>query len=252
MLKHPLTRGLDIDNPQTTALRRKIINSKPFLKCIYMEWYQLIAAATGTGDDYPVLEIGSGAGFLQEHVAGAITSDVLPVPGLDVVMDGCQLPLLSDSLDGVVMVNVFHHISDVMAFMKEAARCTRIGGKMVMIEPWVTPWSNFVYRNFHHEPCNPSAVEWMIPEGGPLSVANSALPWIVFERDRGKLKEEVPEWELQQVNPFMPFRYLLSGGIARRSLMPYILYPFWEWMEKMLSPWNKYLGMFALIELKRC
>jgi hypothetical protein len=37
-LSHPLTRGLDIDNPQTTELRRQIIRSKPFLAILKIIW----------------------------------------------------------------------------------------------------------------------------------------------------------------------------------------------------------------------
>ena len=40
LLAHPLTRGLDIDDPMVTLLRKKIIQSKPFLKNIYKEWYE--------------------------------------------------------------------------------------------------------------------------------------------------------------------------------------------------------------------
>jgi hypothetical protein len=44
-LAHPLTRGLDIDDPRTTRLRQKIIQEKDFLRRIYQEWYREIAAA---------------------------------------------------------------------------------------------------------------------------------------------------------------------------------------------------------------
>ena len=33
-LTHPLTRGLDIDDPRTTELRRRVILEKPFLRLI--------------------------------------------------------------------------------------------------------------------------------------------------------------------------------------------------------------------------
>jgi hypothetical protein len=42
-LEHPLTRGLPIDSPETTVLRRRVIDSKPFLRRIYAEWYAAIA-----------------------------------------------------------------------------------------------------------------------------------------------------------------------------------------------------------------
>ena len=65
ILAHPLTRGMDIDDPRTTELRLQIVRSKRFLRKIYEEWYRDIVAALPPCDG-PVLELGSGAGFLGE------------------------------------------------------------------------------------------------------------------------------------------------------------------------------------------
>jgi len=50
-LAHPLTASLADDDPKTTELRKQIIQSKPFLKAIYEEWYERLAAEVprGTG-----------------------------------------------------------------------------------------------------------------------------------------------------------------------------------------------------------
>jgi hypothetical protein len=37
-LAHPLTRGMDPDDPATTRLRKQIVEAKPFLHKIYLEW----------------------------------------------------------------------------------------------------------------------------------------------------------------------------------------------------------------------
>ena len=66
-LAHPLTRGLDIDDPRTTELRRSIIRYKKFLRRIYEEWYTALAGALPEVQG-PVLELGSGAGFLREYI----------------------------------------------------------------------------------------------------------------------------------------------------------------------------------------
>jgi hypothetical protein len=60
-LAEPLTRGLDLDDPRTTALRRDILQRKPFLRRIYDEWYRHIAAAGRLGQ--VMLELGSQGGF---------------------------------------------------------------------------------------------------------------------------------------------------------------------------------------------
>jgi SAM-dependent methyltransferase len=249
-LAHPLTRGLCIDDPRTTQLRRQIIQKKSFLRQIYQEWYMAIAAAlpAHTG---PVLELGAGAGFLDNFIPGLITAEVFYCEGVRVVLDGQRLPFADGILLGVVMTNVLHHIPRPRRFFAEAARCVQPGGVMVMIEPWVTHWSRLVYPRLHHEPFHPEATEWEFASCGPLSGANSALPWIVLKRDRDQFEREYPEWEIEAVRPCMPFRYLVSGGVSMRSLMPAWSFKAWRWLETVFQPWMDDWAMFACIQLRR-
>ena len=250
LLAHPDTRGLDLDDPRTTALRLAIIQGKPFLRQLYCEWYAEICDALPSGEG-PVLELGSGAGFLGESIPGLITSDVFRIPNLSVVLDGRALPFRKASLRGITMTEVFHHIPDVETFLAEATRCVRPGGVMVMIEPWVTPWARFIWGRLHHEPFLPDAEEWTIPPSGPLSGANGALPWIVFERDRELFQERFPEWEISMIRKNLPLRYLLSGGVSMRSLMPGWSFSAWRTFENLFGGWMDRVGTFATIVLKK-
>lgn len=250
LLQHPLTRGLDIDDPQTTMLRRAIIAEKPFLRQVYAEWYAGIAAELPMVPG-PVLELGSGAGFLGAVVPGLIATDIFPCPNLDAVADGHGLPVADGSLRAIVMTNVFHHLAQPRRFLAEAARCVRPGGALVMVEPWVTPWSRLIYTRLHHEPFAPELATWEFPSSGPLSGANGALPWIVFQRDRARLAAEFPAWKLRSVDTMMPFRYLLSGGVSLRALMPGWSFGLWSGVERVLEPWMGRLAMFARVVLVR-
>jgi SAM-dependent methyltransferase len=250
LLAHPTTRGLDIDSPATTALRREIVREKGFLRRLYEEWYgcirEALPAAPGT-----VVELGSGAGFMAEHIDGLVTSEVFATPGAQLVLDGARLPFASDSLRAIVMTDVFHHIAAPRAFLAEAHRALRPGGRVVMIEPWVTGWSRFVYRRFHHEPFEPGAAAWEFPSTGPLSGANGALPWIVFQRDRAVLEREFPALRVLEVRPLMPMAYLWSGGVGMRSLLPGIAYRPWRALERALPPLERRAAMFALVVVER-
>ena len=249
-LAEPLTRGLDIDDPHTTDLRRTILQRKKFLRQIYDEWYRLIAAAVPEGAA-PVLELGSGAGFIKEYVARVITSDVFPCPGVDRVVDAQQLDFAPASLRAIVMIDVLHHLPQVRQFFRSATRCVQPGGTIVMIEPWITTWSKFVYTRLHHEAFDVAAGAWEFPPAGPLSGANGALPWIVFRRDRAQFERECPEWSIRSVAPMMPLRYLLSGGMSLRSLVPGWTFGLWRRAEHVFRPWMDHLAMFALIVLSR-
>jgi SAM-dependent methyltransferase len=246
----PCTRGRDVNDPATTLLHAELVRSKGFLRAIYDEWYRSIARTLPEGAG-ALLELGSGPGFLKRYVPDVIASDLFPFPGVSLVADACRLPLVPGSLRGLIMTNVLHHLSQPRHFLEEATRCLRPGGVLVMVEPWVTSWSRLVYSKFHHEPFEPTAVDWEFLSSGPRSGANGALPWIIFSRDRARFEREFPDLHVESVTPFMPFRYLLSGGVSLRSLQPKSAFPFWRAAERSLKPFMGSLAMFCMIALRR-
>jgi SAM-dependent methyltransferase len=250
LIQHPLTKGLDVDDPETTRLRRRILRSKPFLCALYREWYQNIALALPPGEGL-VVELGSGAGFMKECIPEVLTSEVLEgLEGIDILLpkEG-QLPFADASVKALVMTDVLHHINTPRRFFSEATRVVRPGGKLLMIEPWVSPWSRCVYKNLHPEPFRPEATEWEFPSQGPLSGANGALPWILFHRDRACFEKEFPQWVISRIQPMMPLAYLLSGGLALRSLVPGWLYGLCRRVEQAASSCETNNAMFAFCTL---
>ena len=249
MLAHPLTRGMSVDDPRTTELRAQIIREKGFLRQIYVAWYRLLLESVPHGDG-AILEIGCGGGFLKEMLPEIIASEVFPTPRADIVLDGRLLPFGANSLKAVLMVDVLHHVPEPAVFLREASRCVRPGGACLMIEPWNTGWARWVYRHLHHEPFEPNG-GWTIPSSGPLSGANGALPWILFERDRNIFREQFPEWRISSIRALMPFVYLASGGVATRSLLPSWAYKVLRGVEQFFPGFDRVAGMFAFIALER-
>ena len=84
----------------------------------------------------------------------------------------------------------------------------------------------------------------------PLSAANMALPWIMFVRDRDRFEREFPEFRILSIRPFMPLRYLLSGGVSVRSLVPASTFGLWRAIENALDSWRDRLGMFAQVRIE--
>jgi SAM-dependent methyltransferase len=250
LLAEPRAPQSDLDDPRTTARRRQLVREKRFLSRIYEEWYGSIASALPDIPG-PTLEIGAGAGFLAERVAGVVTSDVQLVPGVRIVADAAHLPFRSQSLRAVVMTNVLHHLAEVTGFFAEAARCVKPAGRLVMLEPWNTRWSRFVYCHLHHEPFDPDASDWTVTGSGPLSGANGAIPWMLFARDRNRFERAFPAWRVAAIRPSMPFRYLVSGGVSVRSLAPAWTFGAWTSLERHLESHMDALAMFAYIVLVR-
>ncbi|MCK5417730.1 MAG: hypothetical protein KAI93_04470, partial [Desulfobacterales bacterium] len=65
-LNHPLTRGLDLDSPETTLVRFRLIKQKSFLRKFYQDCYISIAHSLASDIGGPILELGSGGGFIKE------------------------------------------------------------------------------------------------------------------------------------------------------------------------------------------
>ncbi len=267
-LKLPKTMGIEnLDDPATTLLHAEIIQKKPFLKKIYIDFYEQFKKSISNFEEKVLVELGSGGGFIKEVISNVITSDVLELPNVDKVFSVLDMPFEEASVDAFVMFDVLHHIADPRAFFKEALRCLKIGGKVVMIEPANTLWSRFIYKNFHHEAFDTQAPEWgcrrqakweleprkvgTLQESRRLSGANGALAWIIFCRDRKIFESEFPSLRIVRMRNHTPLRYLLSGGLTLRQLVPSFSYPAVKAIEYALSPINDLLGMFQTIELEK-
>ena len=197
-----------------------------------------------------LVEIGSGSGFLKDLIPALITTDVFNCDGIDVVLDGEKLPFENCSVSVFFMQNVLHHIKNPIPFLKEVNRCLIDNGKIIMIEPYNSLWSSFIYKNFHHERFDTKA-DWKTEGSGRLSDANGALPWIIFCRDYERFVKEFPQLKIVKLIPHTPFLYIISGGLSMKQLLPDFTYDLIKVIEKFLSPFNKYIGMFFTIELQK-
>ncbi|MFY0607966.1 MAG: class I SAM-dependent methyltransferase [Cyclobacteriaceae bacterium] len=236
----------DLDESQTTDFHRSIILNKPFLKRIYEEWYALQKMYLGV-DKGKILEIGSGGGFIKEHLENVITSDIQKLSYCDLCCDASELPFEDEELSAILMINVFHHIPVPEDFLREASRTLKKGGKIILIEPAKTLLSTFIYKHFHHEDFDPNSGWELSEHGKPMSVANGALPWIVFKRDRARFLSQFPNFQIEVMRDFMPLKYIVSGGFSRPSILNEKAYDLIGLMEKILVPVNSVFGMFQLI-----
>ena len=169
---------------------------------------------------------------------------------IDIHCSALKLPFHPHSVDAFFLLNVLHHIPQPEIFFQEISQCLKVDGKIIMIEPANTLWARWIYQKFHHEPFDALAF-WTIDNPGPLSQANIALPWIIFFRDRKLFEQKCPQLSIEHIDIHTPFRYLVSGGFSFRQLLPAFSYPIIQGLEKILSPFNQYLGMFMTIKLKK-
>ena len=140
-----------LNDPGTTAARRDRLRRGGYLRRLYSHWYRLLLREIPNVPG-EVLELGSGGGFFEEFLPGLRTSDVMHVPGVELVVDARSLPFPDGSLRAIVGTNVLHHVPDIERFLGEAQRTLTEGGRLVFIEPWPTALSRPIYRHLHHEP----------------------------------------------------------------------------------------------------
>ncbi len=241
----------NLDDPMATILHGKIIRRKRFLSGIYKDFYKQLERGLGTvGRGATLVELGSGGGFIKDVIPSVVTSDILQVPNVDVRFSGEQMPFRDESVDAFLMINVFHHIKEPREFLRELDRSLKPRGRILMIEPANTAWGRFVTTHFHHEDFDPTA-DWKIEGDGPLSQANGALPWIVFRRDREIFERGFPKLRVTAFEPQMPFKYLLSGGLSMRQLLPGACYGLVDGIEWLLRPFNRWIGMFYYVALHK-
>lgn len=193
---------------------------KAVLQEIYRDYYQRIKMELTPG---LTLEVGSGCGTFKEELGDIITTDIVPSPWIDVVADAQALPLKTGTLFNMIMVDVLHHLGNPLAFLKEASRVLRTGGKLVLIEPAITPISLFFYHFFHpervdfsyrpHHDFRPEKRE------NPFD-GNQAIPTLLFGKYKSFLARLLPEFELTKKERLSFVAYPLSGGYRHWSLIP--------------------------------
>jgi len=227
--------------------------SKPVLRAIYTDYYRRMVEACQPGR---TLEIGAGSGNLKSFLPDVVSTDLLPAPWLDAVADAQQLPFASGSFSSIVLFDVLHHLSQPVRFFREASRLLRSGGRIVMVEPAITPISWIFYRFFHPEGADMGADPFIAPE--PRDGArdpfegNQAIPSLIFGRFARRFGQEFPELHVLKCERLSLFAYPLSGGFRPTSFLPARAVDPLLRLEDRLLPWlGPLMGFRLLVALER-
>jgi SAM-dependent methyltransferase len=202
---------------------RRTWSSNSQLRSLYSYWYGEIRSALTPVQPGVVIEIGSGASFSKEFLPGIRTSDIAHHIDHDYQIDATRpWPFRDGSLDAVVLFDVLHHLASPRVLFREAGRTLRPGGRLLMMEPYVSLLSYPVYRFFHVEGLNMS-VEPLSREG-PLDKdpfeGNQAVPGLIFGRYRSQFQREFPMLRLIEQRLYSGISYVASGGYSRPPFVP--------------------------------
>jgi SAM-dependent methyltransferase len=232
---------------------QRVWANKPVLARVYRPWFdellRLVPAKARA------LELGAGPGLLAASARARrpdirlVTADILATPWNDLAADAGRLPLRSGAMDVVLGLDVVHHLARPADFFAEAARVLAPGGRLAVVEPWVTPFSYPIYRWLHHEGCRLHLDPWN-PFGTRKGrkdafEGDAAVPWALVRRTPRE------QWAALGLEPpsvrlLNGFAHLLSLGFKRGSLLPVSLAPALHWLDSALEPASPLVAMRAL------
>jgi len=229
---------IDFDSVESSELARKIMREKKCLRDIYTETYQEMMQVKKKYLDVegPVLEIGSGGGFIKDIFPEVMTSDIKKLDSVDQVFSAESIPLPDASVAAIFAVHVLHHIPDVTKFLREAERVLKPGGGIVCVEPYWSPVAKFVYTHMHTEPYNDQAPSWRIEGNGPMSGSNQALSYLLLKRDRAQFAKLFPDLKLVYERSSGFIRYMATGGIWLDPMLPEFFFTPLKYLEYVLRP----------------
>lgn len=239
---------------------RAIWARKPVLAQVYSVWFEmLLQAAPPAG---LVVEVGSGPGLLSEVARQRrpdlkwIAADITAAPWNDLVADAHRLPFRDACADAVIGIDVIHHLANPAELFREAARLLKPGGRLAVVEPWISPFSFCIYRLSHQERCSLRLSDPWHPFANASGAAKDA-----FDGDAAIVKSLVHSTSREQwrqldfappdVRLLNTFAYLLSLGFREASLLPNALLGPLKLLDERTSPLAGALAMRALVVWRR-
>ncbi|MBF0166111.1 MAG: class I SAM-dependent methyltransferase [Alphaproteobacteria bacterium] len=225
---------------------------KPALRAVYSDFFSRIARMCRPGSS---LEVGSGVASMRGVLPSLVTSDLQASEHADVALDAHYLPFQDNSFDNIVMIDVIHHLAFPLRFLNEAQRCLRPRGRLVMLEPAMTPFARIVYGVFHTEHFDEKidlfSGRALSSENDPYD-SNMAIPSLLFSSNLQQTLSSYPGFRIVHRLWFSFLVYPLTGGFQRWCLMPTFIVP---WLLKLEAPFErsvgKFLGLRMLVVLEK-
>ncbi|MFQ5521916.1 MAG: hypothetical protein ACE5FK_10990, partial [Candidatus Methylomirabilia bacterium] len=136
-----------------------------------------------------------------------------------------------------------------LRFLDEAARILHPGGRVAMLEPWITPASFMLYRYLHHEGCR-LGVDLARPFAEERKAAldgNPAIPYLMLRQ----VHQGTTPMRLVRLETFVGLPYLVTFGFKRARPVPGPLVRLAHAAEPAVHPLRRILATRALLVLER-
>jgi SAM-dependent methyltransferase len=209
---------------------RRAWQANPALRICYRSYYTRLRDALPARALGPWVELGSGPGLAAEFIPDLLLTDIVQAPWHARRAAAEVLPFADGELGALVLFDVLHHLAEPAAFFAEAVRVLRPGGRILLLEPYISPLSRVIYGLFHPELVDMSVDPFAPAAGAGLGakdpfLSNQALPTLIFCGKRARrFTEMFPQLALTRVARFAGLSYPATGGFSRRPLLPTLLW----------------------------
>ncbi len=225
-------------------LSKAVWKKRPALREIYHDWYRRIVPYLDK--DKICLELSAGSGNFLSFYPHCINSDIRMSKYVDVVMSSTNIPVEDASVNRLVVVDGVHHYNDVYKFFEEAQRVLKKNGLLIMVEPYISPFSYIIRKLFHHEGIDMGSVDI----NSKAIESNMAIPTILFRKKPEEFRQRFPSFDILKVESFEYLVYPLSGGFREHGIMPDWILPIFRKLEKLL-PFKRLFAFKMLVVLRK-
>ncbi len=257
LLVDPRVREIHADSEDRVSVHHRVLSEKKLMRNVFLEFYQ---SCISSANRYFCLEgleieIGAGVSFFKKIHPKLVVTDVVPGAEVEFVLDAQDMkPIADNTVRAIYSINCFHHLDRPRDFFRELQRVLCPGGGVVMIEPYHGLLARPFYRVVHaSEHFNPEQRSWESNSNmGVMTNANQALSYIVFVRDREQFTSEFPDLEIVETYRLHNYlRYLVSGGLNFRRLLPDSFEPAVKLVEWALKPVSHFTALHHVIVLRK-
>ncbi len=244
------------DGPERIQIHQNILQGKKLTKQIFEEFYKLMIEMMNLYfkdcKSNKKIELGSGSSFMKNFDNEILKTDIVKNSDLDMVIDATKMPFKNSEIKSFFGVFFFHHVQDPYKFLDEVERCCNKGGGVILIEPYHGPLSKFIHQNMHENEYYDLSADPVKKTNLPMSDANQALSHIVFYREKKFFNKKYPNLEIVEIRKIHSyFRYIISGGVNFKQLLPDIFIPIIRILEFLMKPISHFFCLHYLIVIKK-
>jgi SAM-dependent methyltransferase len=254
--QEPRLKGIDPDSDEMIAVHSRILSEKPMMRNVFAAFYEkcitLDEKYFGESKGKRV-EIGAGVSFFKKKYPEIVSTDIKTAENLDMVVDAQNMPFENNSIRAIYGINCFHHFPDPDKFFHELERVLEDGAGCVLIDPYYGFTARRFYKKiFDSETFDMTQQAWKNESLGFMNGANQALSYIVFKRDKKLFEQRYPKLEIVLQRPLNNYlRYLFSGGLNFRQVLPSFCGPLLMLFEGMLYPVNSLFALHQIIVVRK-